>query len=559
MKKARRLIAVLLLFCLLLPAVGGPADAADSKNPIKKVGLSYGSSGPTAANLQNYTGAGSGFSFGYYDSSRNFVALAATAETKLTVSLDKAQDLSSGAYVSSPASADGIFCPWHLSLAVEDMAAAQSEAVRIRALGFNACPASIAGKAAVWIGNYLTDELAAADADHVTSAVGGTVAPVGGDATVFRVAVTGTDKLQFVFKSGSTGLGIYPIASGSAQPQTWFSGYRYYGGFEYLANSYGLLTVINVVDLQSYVKGVIPYEISTSWPVEAQKAQALCAKCFAYSASKHSSSGFDLCNGADCQVYRGVNAATATSDAAVEAIMGKNITYNGSPITSYYYSSNGGATESSENVWVATVGYLRGKKDPYEDPDVIPNYAYSSTITAAQVATILRNKGYAIVTVKDMYVSKYTDVGNVYTLTVVDGDGKKWDFSKATARSILGSSYVRSQHFTVTGGAASATVSVNGGAATIALPLPAVTVLGKDGAKQISGGVDTQVATGKGTVALGDGKQSGAQTGVFTVSGAGNGHNVGMSQWGIYCMAKKGMTYDQMLSFYYTGIKISDL
>ena len=48
-------------------------------------------------------------------------------------------------------------------------------------------------------------------------------------------------------------------------------------------------------------------------------------------------------------------------------------------------------------------------------------------------------------------------------------------------------------------------------------------------------------------------------SGVFTVSGAGSGHNVGMSQWGLYCMAKKNMTYDEMLRFYYTDTVISDL
>ncbi|MBO5646324.1 MAG: SpoIID/LytB domain-containing protein [Clostridia bacterium] len=559
-KYALRMLAMICILALSLSLFAQPAEAAPAINPIKKIGLYYGSSGLSAANLVNHTGLG--YSFGFYDSTRTFIAVAKTGDRALTVTQDRHYSLSGASYLSSdPASATGVICRWHLryKTASASAAAAVQEAARVSALGYNAYPAHVKGAYYVALGQYASKKAAESALAEVSGAVGAELTVTGGDDSVLRITVTDTTRILFTFDSTSA-LGIAPLADAGVVAQTWCGGYRYYGGFEYKLNTNGLINVINVVDLCSYVKGVIPYEISASWPVEAQKAQALCAKCYAYSGNKHASSGFDLCDTACCQVYRGNNAATATSDAAVEAIMSKNITYNGGAITAYYSSSNGGASESSENVWTATIGYLRGKADPHEDASIIPNYKYTKTITAEQVATILRNKGYAVPGVADMYVSKYTDVGNVYTLTVVDTAGKKWDFNKSSARALLGTDYVKSQRFTVTGGSGGAMVSINAGGGKIALPVKDIFVAGASGAPvKLAGGPDVKVITGKGIVSLGTGKTETGNNGLFTITGTGSGHNVGMSQWGLYCMAKKNMTYDQMLKFYYTGVEISDL
>ena len=85
---------------------------------------------------------------------------------------------------------------------------------------------------------------------------------------------------------------------------TWFKGYRYYGGFQY-RRSGGDLTVINIVDVEDYVKGVLPYEMNNAWPLEALKAQAVCARTYAAAiSSSHASAGFDVCNNTHCQMYQ---------------------------------------------------------------------------------------------------------------------------------------------------------------------------------------------------------------------------------------------------------------
>lgn len=104
-----------------------------------------------------------------------------------------------------------------------------------------------------------------------------------------------------------------------------------------------------------------------SWPIEALKAQSLCARTFAAShLNSYSSYGFDVTNDTYCQVYRGLTGITANSRAAVEATAGIYILYKGTPISAMYCSSNGGATEDSENVTGSAVGYLRGKVDSFE-------------------------------------------------------------------------------------------------------------------------------------------------------------------------------------------------
>ena len=193
--------------------------------------------------------------------------------------------------------------------------------------------------------------------------VGTAVAPTG---TGITITVTTTDTVLFEFDcSGAKALGIMPCSVDGRSPLTWFKGYRWYGGFEYRRSTGGNINVINVVDMDDYVKGVLPYEMNPQWPLEALKAQAVCARTYAAQQTKHYKSyKFDVCNTTDCQVYYGANKASDLTDRAAEETSGIIAVYQGRPAELYYYSSNGGASESSENVWTAALPYLRGKEDP---------------------------------------------------------------------------------------------------------------------------------------------------------------------------------------------------
>ena len=85
------------------------------------------------------------------------------------------------------------------------------------------------------------------------------------------------------------------------------------GALSTAATANGTLTVINVVDLEDYVKGVLPYEMDKDWPLAALEAQAVCARTYA-AKTRHPSLGFDVCASTDCQVYYGRNRATELTD-----------------------------------------------------------------------------------------------------------------------------------------------------------------------------------------------------------------------------------------------------
>ena len=104
-------------------------------------------------------------------------------------------------------------------------------------------------------------------------------------------------------------------------------------------NNVNDITVINVLPVSEYTKGVLPYEMNANWHPEALKAQAVCAASYALSnKTKHKSLGFDVCNTTDCQVYLGRNAANANSDAAAEAVKGLVLTYDNKICSTVYHS-----------------------------------------------------------------------------------------------------------------------------------------------------------------------------------------------------------------------------
>lgn len=391
-------------------------------------------------------------------------------------------------------------------------------------------------------------------AAQAASAASITVKADGGSFTVTDAA-GGT-----VYTASGDTLAIHP-----ADGLTTCKSYRYYGDFVLKQSSSGSLTVINYVTLDNYVKGVLPYEMTPSWPAEALKAQAVCTRSFALgNLGKHESLGFDLCNTTNCQVYRGVDRATAASDAAVDGTAGQYLMADGKLAIGYYFSCDGGATESNENVWGGEpISYLRGVEDPYEDTASAYNGVWSATLTAAQVASKLNAAGYSIGTVADVRVTRRTATDNVSEVTVTDTTGKTVVLTNSKVRTVFGLNSIR---YTISGGS-SASVDVGlytgsaqkgglpyaVGAAGNSLPgLVTGSVIGKT-MLSAAGNVLSAAAHGKKLASTGPAPSSDG----FTFTGTGWGHNVGMSQAGARAMAEQGFTYDEILKFYFTGIEIA--
>lgn len=130
------------------------------------------------------------------------------------------------------------------------------------------------------------------------------------------------------------------------------------------SSSLGLCTV-NTLSLESYLRGVVSREMSSSWHQQALRAQAVAARTFAV--RRVGSSGlFDLYCDTRSQAYGGASGETQPTTAAVTATKGVVATYGGSPIQAFYFASSGGRTENCENVFWATLPYLKSVADPYD-------------------------------------------------------------------------------------------------------------------------------------------------------------------------------------------------
>lgn len=551
MKKIVSLVSVLCLFLACLPHTA----AARTYDPVIKVGLSYDSKALPAANLQNHSGMDTGYAFGYFDEDREFVSTyEIDDENKITVLKNTNLWLSGTDYSDTPlanySDTVGAYC-----LQIDeyfDLDDALDVVDEVEDEDYDAYLCYTAKGFRVRIGQYMSGEDASAALERVSDNIGWELERRVPNGTCYTVVVTGTSHILYQFDM----LGEYPLGIMPFSRQTWFKGNCYYGGFEYNRISGNNINVINVIGLTDYIKGVIPYEISPSWPIEAQKAQALCAKCYTVNnLNKHRAKGFDLCNTTDCQVYYGTEKATETSDSAVEAVDGLFVLYDGKICQTYYHASSGGYTEDVGNIWGRDIPYLKAVEDTYLES----TRPFSFTADLSQISWILQTKGYVSRDVTDVYVSKYSDVGNVLALTVELEDGSTKTFTGDRARTALNSATlgftVGSHRYTINGDSGEETVNINGRQ----VELDGLYVQGDGGKAQkidLEDGVVALTANGIEEITITQPQQQTHKKGEYTITGTGSGHNIGLSQEGANSMAKAGFDFEEIIKFYFTGVEV---
>lgn len=548
------------------------ADAQTDPYLDSKIAVGLAWSGSTHGTLHEAKlliadGYGTGYRFGYFDEERNFVELARNEEVR-ALSMVKTTNVylvGETFYTQVPSGEHKVLGCYHLRYpeGFETFEAAEEFAAEIE----GSFIAWIDGEYQVRCGSYTNSEAArTAAAEYADGSW--TVCYT----TKFSVNVvqTGTTDILFQFDGGEQRqLGVVPGLGDDDPRPTWFKGFKYYGGFRYQRMDGSDITVVNILPLDTYLKGVVPYESVKIWPLETLKAQALCAKNYALiNRNKHKGNGFDVCNTTDCQVYYGAGSGniypSELSDRAVDEVRGMYVWYGEKLAQTYFYSSNGGGSEDVSRVWgsnQAAYPYLAGVEDIYEVQfaDTIPNYRYSNTFTRAQLTEILQAKGYAIgTTVVNFQVTEQSRTGNALELKFTYANGKSNTFSankSSWLRSKLG---CRSLHFTVMGGGEIPPESCAVNADQMLERVDGLYVIGADGQlTQLTGSVPYAI-TGSGEV-VSTGTTSPIPEGSFLVSGSGWGHNVGYSQWGGYAMAQLGYTCDEILEFYFTGVRVGEM
>ena len=178
------------------------------------------------------------------------------------------------------------------------------------------------------------------------------------------------------------------FASDSETTPVRFDDRPYRGRIEVFTNTRGALTVVNVLGLEDYVKGVVPNELSAGgYPLmEAHKAQAIAARTYALrNRGQFMSQGYDLLPTTRSQVYRGLVSENSLSSRAVDETRGIVATYNGEPINALYTSTCGGRTEDSENIFNDAVPYLKGRECAAEGRAALARFTIKTTRDPAEL------------------------------------------------------------------------------------------------------------------------------------------------------------------------------
>jgi stage II sporulation protein D len=182
----------------------------------------------------------------------------------------------------------------------------------------------------------------------------------------------------------------------------------------------GSLNVINGLDIDKYVQGVIAGEMPSSWPIEALKVQAVAARSYAV-AGTVKGKGFDLYDDTRSQVYKGIGGETAATNRAAQATKHEVVLYNGEVATTYYSASSGGETENVEFGFGggSPVPYLKAVDDPYDTAS--PLHTWTRTFTQAQMESRLAR--YLNGNLEDIQVTKTGVSPRIVSADVVGSGG----------------------------------------------------------------------------------------------------------------------------------------
>jgi len=266
------------------------------------------------------------------------------------------------------------------------------------------------------------------------------------------------------------------------------------GNLKILVRGNGL-SLVNDVDLEEYIKGVVPAEMSPSWHPEALKAQAVVARTYAlYQRMLNKSREYDLVATVQDQVYQGRQGVDRRVQDAVESTRGIAVAYQNAPIYAAFSSTAAGPTEDAMNVWSKDLPYLKGVDCPFDVN--APRYHWRAVLRIQDLEHAFQRQGVDVGAIASLTPFAYSRAGRVTKLRILHSRGelilRGEDF-----RRLVGYSIIPSTQFDVES-------------------------------------MGWEIA----------------------LSGRGSGHAVGLCQWGAKEMAEHGYPYTTILAYYFPGTEL---
>lgn len=547
MRRGLKLILTIMFTVLFFVPCITAMGAEGSRNI--RIGLNYGYDSVSSVSAA----AENGIDIGYSDAEGTFRLLCEQPDNKV-VNIRK-----DGNFVKTAAGelieysptegvpyAGEVIGPWHIKIGdnVEDFNMAYSLAAAVDNSGLDGYVAYENGWQ-VWTGFYVDRRSAEEAVEQVKSIL-----------ATDNVTVTQESYSRLVIYDASFNV-IMVYGGTDGYMQVWpkqqnnpfvFSanGKKYRGFLEIRRYTDSDMTLINVVDLEHYLYGVVPAEIEANAPLEAVKAQAVAARTYALrSLGKNSKWGFDLMDTNSDQVYKGYDGERAYANQAVDETKGQKMVYNGALAQVFYFASSGGMTANVKEVWGSEIPYLVSVPDPYE-AETSYRYIWEKTLTAEQIKKTLFISNVEIGDILSVSAEEYTPSGRVNALRITGTNGSITYHGQDTR--FLFDLY--SQKYTIQSGGSVVVKAADGSLKTLAL----------DGRTVVSaGGVGLLSAKNPTLAVVGSGNnvhKVSMSADSYVFSGKGWGHGVGMSQEGAKGFASQGYTYDQILKHYFTGISV---
>jgi stage II sporulation protein D len=228
-----------------------------------------------------------------------------------------------------------------------------------------------------------------------------TLVPTAAGATTWALRVRAADGKTLASKTVSGDIYVRPGSGATSLQLLSTSTTNLYRGL-FRIHLTTTAIVINHLQLDRYLRSVVPLEMPSTWPAEALKVQAIAARSYAVSHLHPGVGSFDLYDDTRSQVYRGRRSEVASTTAAVDGTAGQVLLSGSSVVNAVFHSADGGATENNENVWVSATGeqivqpmsYLRGSSDRAADGSsydkTSPNATWkTATYTADALSVIL--------------------------------------------------------------------------------------------------------------------------------------------------------------------------
>lgn len=468
-----------------------------------------------------------------------------------------------------------------------NLTAVNTEINNIKSKGLNAFAVYLGDKYRVRIGNYDSITSANNDKSNVLSKLtaGSSLNAVGGGSNCITAVNAVNGSIVFEIDEALKWVAVLPDSKdgydclyhrqNSVFDSVINDGKYYKGVLNFKRDSKDTngnkIGCIDAIDMQLYLKGVVPSEIGSGYYStygEAYKAQAIIARNYAYlkylsTTHKPSTTDiqFDICNSTHCQVYEFASDGVipASANQAVDETKGQFLLYNNVLAQTFYHASNGGYTISSQDAWRGSfISYLTGVSDDAEDLDNSFHKEFTLTELKDYIISLSssRLKGDSPSTFSDIanFTVEETKAGGVaYRVGITDVNGKYAYVYGCDDVRIVFSKYVRCANFKIitTDAMNNTYIQDNSSVSAINKSNNELSVI--DGSGNITTGLNNiKIISGDGSITSPQIIRS-----KYTIDGKGNGHSVGLSQEGAKGRSKRGETSEQILNHYFQGTTIS--